>query len=78
MRTRGVKVLDPVLETTQIDWLIVPVRECRSPSEERQYVCTYFRQPHEPWGAERAFVLPVEVRRGRGHVLFRQKSGLAE
>ena len=78
MRTRGVKVLDPVSETVQIDWLIVPVRECRSPADERALVCTYFRQPHGPWGAERAFVLPVEVRRGRRHVLFRQKSGLEQ
>jgi hypothetical protein len=78
MRTRGVKMLDPVLQTAQIDWLLVSVRECRDPADERQLVCTYFRQPHEPWGGAKAFVLPVEVRRGRGHVLFRQHSGLAE
>jgi hypothetical protein len=78
MKTRGVKMLDPVLQTAQIDWLIVPVRECRSASDERQLVCTYFRQPHEPWGAEKAFVLPVKVRRGRGHVLFCQESGVMD
>ena len=35
MRTRGVKLLDPVLETVQIDWLVVPAR-CPGPEDERQ------------------------------------------
>ncbi len=76
MNTRGVKLLDPVLETVQIDWLVVPTGQCRSRQDERQLISSHFRQPHEPWGQSRAFVLPVCVRRGRSRVLFLQQSGL--
>ena len=77
IRTRGVKVVDPVAETVQIDWLVVPASQCRDAAAEHRVVCTYFRRPHEPWGPQRAFVMPVKVRRGRGRILFRQESGLA-
>jgi len=77
MKIRGMKVLDPVLETVQVDWLVVSVSECQDAAAEGRLVSTYFRRPHEPWGPERAFVMPVRVRRGRRRVLFCQESGLA-
>jgi len=77
MKTHGVKVLDPVLETVQIDWLVVPISQCQDAAAEGRLVNRYFRKPHEPWGPERAFVMPVQVRRGRRRVLFCQESGLA-
>lgn len=76
MRTRGVKLLDPVLDTFQIDWLLVPVDECRDAKDEGRLISAHFRKPHEPWGASRAFVMPVRVRRSRRRVLFLQQSGL--
>lgn len=76
MRTYGSKVLDPVLEMDQIEWLVVPARECRDEEAEQRVVCTHFRKPHEPWGPENAFVMPVRIRRGRNRVLFCQRSGL--
>ena len=76
MRTRGVKLLDPVLETIQIDWLVVPTRECRDSRDERRLISRHFRLPHEPWGSSRAFVMPVCIRRSSRRVLFSQQSGL--
>jgi hypothetical protein len=76
MRTRGVKLLDPVLENTQIDWLLVSAEQCRDAAEERDFVSRHFRKPHEPWGPTRAFVQPVCIRRSRRRVLFSQHSGL--
>jgi hypothetical protein len=76
MKTRGVKLLDPVLETSQIDWLVLPVEECRDPDDEGRVISSHFRKPHEPWGHSGAFVLPVRVRRSRWRVLFWQESGL--
>ena len=76
MRTRGVKLLDPVLDNTQIDWLLVTVDECRDVQEEWKLVSRHFRKPHEPWGPTRAFVEPVCIRRSRRRVLFSQHSGL--
>jgi hypothetical protein len=76
MRTSGVKLLDPVLDTVQIDWLLVPAEECRDIQSERHLICRHFRKPHEPWGSSRAFVLPVRVRRSRRKVLFSQQSGI--
>ncbi len=76
MKTQGVKLLDPVLETVQVDWLVVPAGQCRGSQEERQLISSHFRKPHEPWGPSQAFVLPVCVRRGRSRVLFLQRSGL--
>ena len=75
MRTRGVKLLDPVLHTDQLDWLFIPVRDCPDATAERQIAACHFRVPHEPWGPYRAFVLPVIVRRSRRRVLFCQRSG---
>jgi hypothetical protein len=76
MRMRGVKSLDPVVETVQIDWLVVPANECRDDQEEGRLISAHFRRPHEPWGNSRAFVMPVRVRRSRSRVLFCQESGL--
>jgi hypothetical protein len=76
MKTRGVKVLDPVLETGQLDWLMLSTAQCPDAAAERRVIAAYFRVPHEPWGADRAFVLPVLIRRSRRRVLFYQVSGL--
>lgn len=77
MRTRGVKILDPVLQNAQVDWLIVGVEECPNEEAEQRLVAAYFRIPHQPWGADRTFVDPVRVQRSRRRVLFRQQSGEA-
>ena len=76
MKTRGIKVLDPVLETEMLEWLIVPVRECPDEATEQQIIASHFRVPHTTWGVLRAFVRPVQVRRSRRRVLFRQRSGI--
>ena len=76
MRTRGVKLLDPDLEHVQIDWLLVSAAECRDTHAERKLIACHFRRPHEAWGASRAFVMPVCIRRSRRRVLFWQQSGL--
>jgi hypothetical protein len=78
MRTQGVKLPDPVLELVQIEWLVLPVEECRSEETEQKIIACHFRKPHEPWGPGRAFVLPVRIRRSRRRVLFCQESGLDE
>jgi hypothetical protein len=70
-------MVDPVLETTQLDWLVVSTHECPDQASEEYFVVRHFRVPHEPWGPKQAFVLPVIVRRSRRRVLFCQKSGLA-
>ena len=75
MRTHGVKQLDPVAQTRQLDWLVLPARSCPDREAERRVAAVYFRVPHEPWGRERAFVHPVTVRRSRRRVLFVQQSG---
>jgi hypothetical protein len=75
MRTHGVKQLDPVHQTRQLDWLVLPARQCPDPAAEQRIVAVHFRVPHEPWGPELAFVLPVTVRRSRRRVLFVQHSG---
>jgi hypothetical protein len=77
MRTSGVKLLDPVLEQVQVEWLIVPAEDCRSQQDEELVIRSHFRRPHEPWGGNGAFVMPVRVRRSRRRVLFSQQLGLA-
>jgi hypothetical protein len=76
MKNYGSKLLDSVLGLVQVDWLIVPLSECRDPSTESQFIRKYFRKPHEPWKPDGAFVQPVNVRRSRRRVLFFQESGL--
>jgi hypothetical protein len=76
MRTSGMKLLDSILETAQIDWLIVPAEECRDVTTENHFIRAHFRRPHEPWGHLRAFVMPVCIRRSRRRVLFYQESGI--
>ncbi len=78
MKTHGTKLLDPLAETSQLEWMLLPVQECPDAESERRIIQAHFRVPHEPWGPGRAFVLPVQVRRGRNWVLFRQISGVAE
>lgn len=76
MLTRGVRVLDSVLDTRQLDWLIVRAHECPDEEAEQHYTSAFFRVPHRPWGASRAFVHPVVVRRSHRRVFFLQESGL--
>lgn len=73
---KGVKVVDHVLDTMQIDWLLISKTDCPNPEEEHRLISSHFRKPHDPWGAEGAFVTPVSVRYGRNRILFRQESGL--
>jgi hypothetical protein len=65
-----------MLQMDQIDWLVVPVRECPTAEDEGRLINRHFRKPHEPWSPNRAFVLPVTIRRSRRRVLFAQRSGL--
>jgi hypothetical protein len=76
MRTCGIKLLDSVLGTVQIDWIVVPTNECRDIVAENKLVRKHFRKPHEPWGHRGAFVMPVCIRRSRHRVLFVQQSGI--
>ena len=76
MKTQGVRVFDAVLQTGQLDWLLITARECPDEAAERRVTNRHFRVPHEAWGAVRAFVQPVTIRRSSRRVLFRQKSGL--
>lgn len=76
MKTHGVKTFDPVLQTSQIDWLVVSIRECPDKCTERRVVSAQFRVQHDPWGSQRAYVGPVRIRRTRRRVLFCQESGI--
>lgn len=76
MKMHGVKQLDPVDRTRQLDWLLLPARQCPDESAERRVATVHFRVPHEPWGPQEAFVQPVAVRRSRRRVLFLQQSGM--
>ena len=77
MKTNGIKMSDEVLETSQLDWLVVPIRECPDGHAERRVISVQFRVPHEPWGPHGAYVRPVRIRRSRRRVLFCQESGIA-
>ena len=64
MRTRGVKLLDPLIETFQIDWLLLPVAECPREEDEIRVISSQFRKPHKPWGhSSGSESRPVCVRR---------------
>ena len=78
MKTRGVKQLDAVDQTRQLDWLVLPAWQCPDESAEQRVAALHFRVPHEPWGPQYAFVEPVAVRRSRRRVLFVQHSGMGE
>lgn len=78
MRRAGVLVLDPVLDQCQVEWLLLSVEECPDRETEDWIIRTHFRIPQGPWGHHRAYVEPVEVRRSRRWVLFRQVSGVLE
>ncbi|NLX95443.1 MAG: hypothetical protein GXY83_04635 [Rhodopirellula sp.] len=75
MKTRGVKILDPVSESSQMDWLLVRVEDCPNEQAEQRLVATHFRVPHQTMGHVRAFVGPVVIRRSRRRILFQQASG---
>ncbi len=76
MRMRGVKVLDSVSHSRQLDWLIVPAHQCLDEHDEQLLIAAHFRVPHEPWAPRRAFVEEVVIQRSSRRVLFRQESGL--
>ena len=77
MRKYGIKVLDRVLETRQVQWLLVSVEECPDEPAEQRIIRMHFRVPHTAWTSPPAFVEPVIVRRTRSRVLFFQRSGIA-
>ncbi len=77
MKKQGVKLLDPLAWTCQVEWLVVPAEECPDQAAERRIVVSHFRKVHEPWSPVRAFVGPVQIRRSRRRVLFCQESGLS-
>jgi hypothetical protein len=77
MRKRGIKVLDRVLETRQVQWLVVSVEECPNEAAEHRIIRGHFLVPHAAWAIPAAFVEPVIVRRTRSRVLFLQRSGIA-
>jgi hypothetical protein len=76
LKTQGSKVVDPILETQLLEWLVVSVRECPDEASEQRIAATHFRVPHHSWGILRAFVRPVQIRRSRRRVLFCQQSGI--
>jgi len=76
MKTQGIKVVDPTLETELLEWLVVPVRDCPDTASEERIITRYFRVVHNSWGVLRAFVRPVQIRRSRRRVLFCQCSGI--
>lgn len=76
MKTQGIKVVDPTLETQLLEWLVLPAHECPDEASEQRIITSHFRVVHNSWGALRAFVRPVQVRRSRRRVLFRQHSGI--
>ncbi|GAB4136995.1 hypothetical protein [Thermopirellula anaerolimosa] len=78
MRRSGTRILDPVLDHRQVEWRLVSAEECPDAETEADIIRRFFRTPHEPWGPHGAYVEPVEVRRTRRWVLFRQVSGLQE
>jgi len=78
MRRAGVQVLDPVLDHCQVEWLLVSADECPDQETEAWIIRTHFRIPQTPWGQHKAYVKPVEVRRSRRWVLFRQVSGILD
>ncbi len=75
MKTHGIKALDPLLENRQLDWRVVSAARCPDEAAERKILLTQFRLPHDPWAPSQAYVRPVEIRRSRRRVLFRQESG---
>lgn len=76
MLRAGTYLPDPVMEHQQVEWLLVSADECPDSRAEEYFIRTYFRVPQPPWGPHGAFVKPVEIRRSRGWVLFRQVSGI--
>jgi len=73
MVTSGVKLCDDI---RQIDWFVLPADQCPDDTIQAQIISRHFRVPHEPWGNDRTFVQPVEIRRSSRRILFRQESGI--
>lgn len=78
MLRSGVHLLDPVLDQRQVEWLLVSLDECPDREAEERIIRTYFRIPQAPWGNHGAYVEPVEIRRAKSWILFRQVSGILE
>jgi hypothetical protein len=76
MRNQGIQFQDQVLQLRQVHWLFVNRRECPDEPSERRIIHAFFRVAHEPWSQPAAFVCPVQVRRSRRRILFRQESGI--
>ena len=76
MKRHGTKILDPGSETLQLEWLVVSTDKCPNAAAEEHMARAYFRQPHEAWAPQRAFVAPVTVRHSRRKKLFCQLSGV--
>ena len=76
MTSRGLKVLDPGVESLQLDWMVISVDECPDIATEKHLAGKYFRKPHDAWAPQRAFVAPVTVRSSRRRKLFCQLSGV--
>ena len=76
MKSHGLKVLDPGVESLQLAWLVISVDKCPDMATEEHLAGKYFRKPHEAWAPQRAFVAPVIVRSSRRRKLFYQLSGV--
>jgi hypothetical protein len=76
MRSHGLKVLDPGVESLQLEWLVISVDKCPDTAAEEHLASRHFRTPHEAWAPQRAFVAPVTVRSSRRRKLFCQLSGV--
>ena len=76
MRIHGSKVLDPGVESLQLEWLVISVDKCPDMAAEEHLAGKHFRTPHEAWAPQRAFVAPVTVRSSRRRKLFCQLSGV--
>ena len=77
MVRQGIRVLDPVSETRQIEWVVMSVGLCPTAEAERHVILSRFRRPHEEWPGG-AFAMPVRIRRSRNRVLFCQESGIGD
>ena len=76
MRSHGSKILDPRVESLQLEWLVISVDKCPNLAAEERLASKYFRTPHKSWAPQRAFVAPVTVRSSRRRKLFCQLSGV--
>ena len=76
MKDHGMKVLDPGVESIQLEWLVISVEKCPDTAAEECVARRHFRTPHDAWAPQRAFVAPVTVRSSGRRKLFCQLSGV--